>query len=68
MNKQYEGETTIGLDKMIGDVLDLMDLIITGEAIHNPEQGFLAYILCSKIAKELIETHNFKNMETQPIE
>ncbi len=34
-----------------------------GESLQNQEKGFLAYILCSKIAQELIETHHFKNMQ-----
>jgi hypothetical protein len=61
MNKLYECEILIEPDEMIGDVLDLMDLVITGEVIHNQEKGFLAYILCSKIAKELIDIHHFKD-------
>ncbi len=56
----YKRETIMEPDEMIGDVLDLMDLVISTEALHNQEKGFLAYVLCSKIAKELIEIHQFK--------
>ncbi len=62
MNEIYEGNIIMEPDEMIGDVLDLMDLVISGEVLNKQEKGFLAYILCSKIAKELIEIHHFKNI------
>ncbi len=60
MHRLYENKIIMEPDQMIGDVLDLMDLVISGKALHNQETGFRAYILCSKIAKELIEIHHFK--------
>ncbi len=62
MNEPYKGKIIMEADQLIGNVLDLVDLIITNEAIQKQEKGFLAYILCSKIAKELIHIHHFKNV------
>ncbi len=62
MHGLYKSKIIMEPDEMIGNVLDLMDLVIAGDATHNQEKGFLAYILCSKIAKELIDIHQFKNL------
>ncbi len=40
MTEIYEGRIIMEPDEMIGNVLDLMDIVITGEAIHNLEKGF----------------------------
>ncbi len=65
MNQQYKNKIILDADQMIENVLDLIDLVISGEALKNQEKGFHAFILCSKIAKELNETHHFENKGTE---